>query len=654
MNSRHLFSIGGGLLLLSASGCSTTPCLDDGFAQDDPADCPADSAGSSETEDATGSDDSTAGDACGNGVQDGDETDVDCGGSCSSQCGSGGGCQNDDDCVSDACSRDNLCEDPSSCTNGTQDGDETDVDCGGSCETGCDDGGSCGVDTDCTSGSCQEDGTCGAGNLRCEDGERNDEETDVDCGGPDCDPCDDGGACMAPTDCASGICDEGVCTDASCRDGVQNGSESDLDCGGDTCAGCDDGGACTDGDDCASSSCVNEVCVAPSCDDGVRNADETGIDCGGDTCEPCGDGEGCGDGDDCASGVCTDELCQAPACDDTVQNGDETDVDCGGDTCEPCGPGGTCEDAGDCASAGCTDNVCNEQLMVSAGPLCGDASGGPVGLSAIAMGGTGGPYTYSWTPNDGTLDTPDQANTNADPAGFQTYTVTADDGANTATDTVVVLDSSPFNLQDNCTLYSADFGGMTSASIAYDTGGTRACENGNNGFGLHLCESVVFANTALTGRMEVSDNADDDDWIGLVWGAQDNAHFYSLAWKAGSQSTFGCTTPAGVLVKRIEADAFEDLDGADLYCPADTANSTVLALPAETTTAGWQEATAYDVRIEYTEAQSIVSITEVGEVTPLAEFTINDATFPSGAFGSTTTSQANACVGPLFGACLAD
>jgi len=608
MNSRHLFSIGGGLLLLSLVGCSNTPCLDDGFSQDDPADCPADSAGSADTDTDTNTDtdtdtdtDDTGGDACANGVQDGDESDVDCGGSCDSLCGSGGSCRSDADCESDSCSSENVCA-PSSCTNDAQDGDET----------------------------------------------------DVDCGGPACDPCDDGRACTAPADCASVICDDAICGDASCRDGVRNGAESDIDCGGDTCAGCGDGGVCADGDDCVSGSCVDEVCEGASCNDDMRNGEETGIDCGGESCDTCSDGEGCGSGDDCDSGVCTDDVCQAPACDDTVQNGVETDVDCGGDTCDACGPGGACEDAGDCASAGCTDNICNALLSVSAGPLCGDASGGPVGLSAIAMGGTGGPYTYSWTPDDGSLDTPDQADTNADPAGFQTYTVTTDDGANTATDTVVVLDSSPFDLEDNCTLYSGDFGGMTAASIAYDMGGTRACENGNNGFGLHLCEGVVFANTALTGRMEISDSASDDDWIGLVWGAQDNSHFYSLAWKGAAQDSFGCTTPAGVLVKRIEADALEDLDGADLYCPQDTADSTVLALPADTTTDGWQEATEYDVRIEYTETQSVVTITQVGVVTPVAEFTIDDATFPSGSFGSTTTSQANACVGPLFGACLAD
>jgi hypothetical protein len=347
------------------------------------------------------------------------------------------------------------------------------------------------------------------------------------------------------------------------------------------------------------------------------------------------------------------DTCQAATCDDGIQNGDETDVDCGGDTCDACDPGQMCVDGDDCTSAGCDGNTCNALLSVAAGPACNDSSGGAVALSATAMGGTGGPYTYAWTPDDGSLTTPNQPNTDANPTGFQTYTVTVDDGVNTATDTVVVLNSDPFDLENNCTLYTAAFspGGAT-ATIAYDMGGTRACENGNNDFGLHLCEDIVFENTELSGIVEVTNAQGDDDWVGLVWGAQDPSHYYSLVWKRSAQMAQGCLTPEGILVKRIEADSFADLHGEDFYCPADSANSTVLALPSDTTTDGWAPGQQYDVTIDYTTTGSDVTVTPVGDVMPLATFTIADTTFPSGSFGSTTRSQANACVGPLNGQCL--
>ena len=72
----------------------------------------------------------------------------------------------------------------------------------------------------------------------------------------------------------------------TCDDGILNGDETGIDCGGScaACATCDDGIQNGDetGIDCGGS------CVAcATCDDGILNGDETGIDCGGPDCEPC-------------------------------------------------------------------------------------------------------------------------------------------------------------------------------------------------------------------------------------------------------------------------------------------------------------------------------------------------------------------------------
>ncbi|MEL7250621.1 MAG: zinc metalloprotease, partial [Bacteroidota bacterium] len=95
----------------------------------------------------------------------------------------------------------------------------------------------------------------------CNDGIQNGDETGVDCGGSDCPAC--------PT----------------CDDGIQNGDETGIDCGGSDCPAC------------------------PTCDDGIQNGDETGVDCGGSDCPAC------------------------PTCNDGIQNGNETGVDCGGSDC---------------------------------------------------------------------------------------------------------------------------------------------------------------------------------------------------------------------------------------------------------------------------------------------------------------------------------
>jgi len=72
----------------------------------------------------------------------------------------------------------------------------------------------------------------------------------------------------------------------TCSDGIQNGDETGIDCGGLVCFAC------------------------PTCNDGIKNGNETGIDCGG-ICIAC------------------------PSCTDGIRNGNETGIDCGG-SCPPC------------------------------------------------------------------------------------------------------------------------------------------------------------------------------------------------------------------------------------------------------------------------------------------------------------------------------
>ncbi|MEM1413357.1 MAG: hypothetical protein AAGH15_00580 [Myxococcota bacterium] len=86
-------------------------------------------------------------------------------------------------------------------------------------------------------------------------------EGDVDCGG-DCAPCADGLTCTMPDQCASGRCDMGTCT--SCEDGIQNGGEMAVDCAGGGCALCPAGTACMAPAVCASGTCTMGFCEAPA------------------------------------------------------------------------------------------------------------------------------------------------------------------------------------------------------------------------------------------------------------------------------------------------------------------------------------------------------------------------------------------------------
>lgn len=138
------------------------------------------------------------------------------------------------------------------CSDGVRNGDETDLDCGGSCRS-CTDGAMCDVDADCV-GSC-DSGTC----VSCMDMAMNGMETDVDCGGPACGGCADTAMCVANDDCTSRRCEGTSCT--SCVDGLQNGGEIAVDCGGSDCMGCPTGTACTFDADCASGDCDAGMCA---------------------------------------------------------------------------------------------------------------------------------------------------------------------------------------------------------------------------------------------------------------------------------------------------------------------------------------------------------------------------------------------------------
>lgn len=95
--------------------------------------------------------------------------------------------------------------------------------------------------------------------MSCRDRVVDGDETDVDCGGS-CQRCWSGKSCTRAEDCQSNSCVGGTCAAATCTDGVRDGLESDIDCGG-TCPACTTGQACAADRDCASGSCSNTAAL---------------------------------------------------------------------------------------------------------------------------------------------------------------------------------------------------------------------------------------------------------------------------------------------------------------------------------------------------------------------------------------------------------
>jgi hypothetical protein len=189
-------------------------------------------------------------------------------------------------------------------------------------------------------------------NLLCGDGVLDGNETGVDCGGS-CAPCGLGSWCLGAGDCLSLVCAGNACAAPTCSDGIANGGETGVDCGG-PCALCNlcPGVVCQALDPCHVAGACDPVagaCTNPTAPDGT--ACPGGI-CGGGACASCAttffrDADGDGHGDPSI----TVTACTAPAgyvsstddCDDTradvhpgaIEVCDAVDNDCNGQSEAP-------------------------------------------------------------------------------------------------------------------------------------------------------------------------------------------------------------------------------------------------------------------------------------------------------------------------------
>ena len=148
----------------------------------------------------------------------------------------------------------------------------------------------------------------GLSDCLCNNGIQDESETDMDCGGAECDPCGAENSCLENHDCLSSVCEDSICQFPSCEDEIRNGDESDRDCGGSYCSECPEGFSCSSDADCISRLCEELFC-SPTCWDEIKNNGETHMDCGGPNCEPCEYGSDCSIGDDCLTETCVEGIC---------------------------------------------------------------------------------------------------------------------------------------------------------------------------------------------------------------------------------------------------------------------------------------------------------------------------------------------------------
>lgn len=265
----------------------------------------------------------------------------------------------------------------------------------------------CANDIDCPSGNCGLNHLCVE--AHCSDGVKNGTESDIDCGGPSCNPCAPGKLCVGQTDCVAAACIDGVCCQEACDgecvacastkterpDGecapIVAGTDPDEECSsqdsstcGNSTGFCNGMGGCQKhavGAICASASCVDGTQTNARACDGLGNCTDTGSIA-------------------CAPYVCGSTMCLTSCSDDPQCDTDHYCVDA---TCVPRKSNGqACSKASECQTGFCVDGVCcNDactgecracvaaKTSTSADGTCGDILGGidPDG-ECVDMGAT--------------------------------------------------------------------------------------------------------------------------------------------------------------------------------------------------------------------------------------------------------------------------
>jgi uncharacterized protein YkwD len=246
-------------------------------------------------------------------------------------------CLVESDCSDGICQA-NQCV-PAACGDGVQNGDESAIDCGGSCAP-CANGVQCNGAADCVSGFCNagtcapcgNDGQCGANGY---------------CNAGSCAPKKVGGdVCGAANQCQSGFCpaDDGVCCNSACNgtcracvagktggttgtcDDVSAGQDFEAECGDQGAASCGANGMGCNGNGACNVYASGTQCAAPSCSGGQEtaasqcNGNGSCVAGGSSACAPylcsgnscsssCGNSNDCASGYECQSNVCTQPMC---------------------------------------------------------------------------------------------------------------------------------------------------------------------------------------------------------------------------------------------------------------------------------------------------------------------------------------------------------
>ena len=133
----------------------------------------------------------------------------------------------------------------------------------------------------------------------------------------------------------------------------------------------------------------------------------------------------------------------------------------------------------------------------------------------------------------------------------------------------------------------------------------------------------------------------DDDFMGFVFGYQDETHFYLMDWKQRGQFSSGYgTAEEGFTIKKIAAASKADLTAEDFWSSTDTDNMTILATNYGEGN-GWADNTLYKFTLTFTNTGFSITVEDESGTTTLWDVSVSDTSYTYGQFGFYNFSQSS-------------
>jgi len=142
----------------------------------------------------------------------------------------------------------------------------------------------------------------------------------------------------------------------------------------------------------------------------------------------------------------------------------------------------------------------------------------------------------------------------------------------------------------------------------------------------------------INGTFQVTDRAGDNDFIGFVFGYQNDHQFYLFDWRLGKGYYHDSVVYEGFRVIKINTKNRSDLSFPD-FLESNTENSSILA--SNYGHNGWNEKTKYCFHLDYSPEKFTIIVYTGDKKTELWNVTIHDNEYSSGQFGFYCFSQEN-------------